>query len=298
MSQNNIFDLLFAQFSDSDLEWKYWNYDQIDRGGDHRIVPHLKAMAVRKRLDGTLGIANWKQTCVPGGQGVVCSLSIRVDGEWITRDSYAELSANTAFVRAAADLGIGRYLYDLPILHANYVVADTEGAIPLEYRGQVFYHIPPVINKMVTPKKEESKPLKPMPQVNIDRPRFDQSPMGSKSQVEEIKKQQAGPAKDAEVLVLGVKTSRSTSVSKPAQAAPEQDIRPYAYDKLRFGYSKGKQFRDLSDSEWTNLIKWMNESLQFPTSKPVIEDRKKMLSFLNIKMQNGIIELPQKSQQA
>jgi len=81
-------------------------------------LAYLNARDVMQRLDG-LGLGAWKCTYpMPG----FCELSIKIEGEWITRtnaagetDVEAEKGmASDAFKRAAVLWGIGRYLYYLP----------------------------------------------------------------------------------------------------------------------------------------------------------------------------------------
>ena len=90
-------------------------------------VAHIDARDVMNRLDRVVGVANWRDRyeVLPTG-GVVCRLSVRIAGEWVTKsdaggrseqeDQGDQLKAafSDALKRAAVKFGIGRYLYYLP----------------------------------------------------------------------------------------------------------------------------------------------------------------------------------------
>jgi len=79
------------------------------------------------------GVGGWKDRYqLVNGGSVVCTLSVRVDGEWIDKtdvgspseqpDDGDKLKAafSDALKRAAIKLGIGRYLYRLPRQWVDY----------------------------------------------------------------------------------------------------------------------------------------------------------------------------------
>jgi len=82
-------------------------------------LAYIDARDVMQRLDGCVGFANWQCTYPATG---VCELSVKVDGEWVTKTNVAgetqveaeKGQASDAFKRAAVLWGIGRYLYYLP----------------------------------------------------------------------------------------------------------------------------------------------------------------------------------------
>ena len=94
---------------------------------------YLDARAVMQRLDQVFGVGGWKDSYqLVNGGSVVCTLSVKVDGEWIGKtdvgspseqpDDGDKLKAafSDAIKRAAVKLGIGRYLYRLPQLWLDY----------------------------------------------------------------------------------------------------------------------------------------------------------------------------------
>lgn len=84
-------------------------------------LAYMDARNVMDRLDSVLGPENWQNRYFDAGRGAVCELSIRIDGEWITKADGAgetQIEADKgafsdAFKRAAVRFGIGRYLYDV-----------------------------------------------------------------------------------------------------------------------------------------------------------------------------------------
>lgn len=84
-------------------------------------LAYIDARDVMQRLDDVMGPANWSDSYRDDNGTTMCALSLRIDGEWITKedgsgdtDVEAEKGAvSKALVRAAVKWGIGRYLYDL-----------------------------------------------------------------------------------------------------------------------------------------------------------------------------------------
>ena len=87
------------------------------------VFTYVQARAIQNRLDAVLGGQNWcdEYTAGPAG-GLICSLSLRINGEWITKQGLAENTQieavkggeSEALKRAAYKWGIGRYLYEMP----------------------------------------------------------------------------------------------------------------------------------------------------------------------------------------
>lgn len=114
---------LDAPFYADEIEWRIQQAGKGQKGPWAKCLAYVTNRAIMRRLDEVVGKANWQNHFVAGpAGGVVCCLSIRVDGEWITKEDGAD---NTEFEpikgglsdsmkRAAYEWGIGRYLYDLP----------------------------------------------------------------------------------------------------------------------------------------------------------------------------------------
>lgn len=97
-----------------ELRWRV----QSSKGGKYAdIVPYVDARAVQQRFDDVFGPENW-QNCYEQETGTA-SISIRVDGEWISKsdigtDSNVEKEkgkASDAFKRAAVLWGANRSVY-------------------------------------------------------------------------------------------------------------------------------------------------------------------------------------------
>lgn len=103
-------------------------------------LAYIDAREVMKRLDEVCGIAGWQKKSVETATGYTCAIGIKIDGEWIWKDDAAGFTqyeatkggASDAFKRAAANWGVGRYLYYLPNnwmaikpQGKSYVLSDT-----------------------------------------------------------------------------------------------------------------------------------------------------------------------------
>ncbi len=96
-------------------------------------LPYITSRGVMDRLDSVVGPENWRDEYREGPQGgVLCGISIRLEGEWICKWDGADNTQiesvkgglSDAFKRAAVKWGIGRYLYTLP---AVWVKAEQRG---------------------------------------------------------------------------------------------------------------------------------------------------------------------------
>lgn len=85
-------------------------------------LAYLDARAIMDRLDEVVGPENWKDEYTSWeGKGMLCRLSLRIDGEWVGKEDAAEATdiepvkgaVSDALKRAAVKWGIGRYLYNL-----------------------------------------------------------------------------------------------------------------------------------------------------------------------------------------
>lgn len=101
-------------------------------------VAYIDARQVMDMLDQIVGNENWQDHYREVAGKVYCDLSIKVDGEWITKSDCGSESnheaekgqASDAFKRAAVKWGIGRFLYSLTMLKLP-VVQDGK-----DYKGK------------------------------------------------------------------------------------------------------------------------------------------------------------------
>lgn len=115
----SIFDQLKAEFPRESISWRA---QSVTKDGTKAMaLAYIDARDVMNRLDDVCGPGGWQDRYEVHGPKTICYLSIRVDGEWITKadgagdtDVEAEKgSISDAFKRSAVKWGIGRYLYDL-----------------------------------------------------------------------------------------------------------------------------------------------------------------------------------------
>lgn len=110
---------LFAEFPREAISWRA---QSVTKTGDKALaLAYIDARDVMDRLDDVCGSENWQDRYEFHGTRTICYLSIRVDGEWITKadgagdsDVEAEKGAiSDALKRAAVKWGVGRYLYHI-----------------------------------------------------------------------------------------------------------------------------------------------------------------------------------------
>lgn len=120
---------LAAYFHPDEIEWK----PKAVKNGRALALAFVSARAIMDRLDRVVGPFGWKDdyTILPNGN-VICHLSIKFNGEWVTKVDVGGESAQTdkgdkqkaafssAIKRAAVKWGIGRYLYKFPAAWFDY----------------------------------------------------------------------------------------------------------------------------------------------------------------------------------
>lgn len=110
---------LHAPFPPNEIEWRVGSTKADKSSG--LALAYLTARHVMERLDEVCGADNWQDRYEFHGKRTICYLSIRIDGEWVTKadgagdsDVEAEKGAiSDALKRAAVKWGVGRYLYSL-----------------------------------------------------------------------------------------------------------------------------------------------------------------------------------------
>jgi hypothetical protein len=117
-------EMLDEPFTAADIEWRIQQSGKTGNGNLWAMVlAYVTNRAIMKRLDDVCGKAGWRNEYrdIPNNGGVECGISIKVDGEWITKWDAAENTQveavkggrSGAMKRAAVQWGIGRYLYNL-----------------------------------------------------------------------------------------------------------------------------------------------------------------------------------------
>jgi hypothetical protein len=130
-----------------ELSWK----PQSKYGTSKLIcVCYLDSRDVQNRLDEVLGIDGWQSQHYGEVGKLFCKLSIKLNGEWISKTD-AGMDSNVAadkgaasdsFKRAAVMFGVGRFTYDTPNVLMPFV-SELRGnktvEIPVDSGGKKLY---------------------------------------------------------------------------------------------------------------------------------------------------------------
>lgn len=115
-------------FAADEIEWRLQQAGEKNGKLWAIAVPYVTNRAIQQRLDDVCGPGRWRNEFRAGpGGGVLCGISVKVDGEWVTKWDGAENTdieevkggLSGAMKRAAVQWGIGRFLYKLDETFAN-----------------------------------------------------------------------------------------------------------------------------------------------------------------------------------
>lgn len=113
----------------------------INRGGYATILAYKDARADMKRLDEAFTPLGWQRDYKEVGKLLLCGVSILNGDQWVTKwdtgtESNAEALkglASDAFKRACFNLGIGRELYDYPVISIKLIGGSNENGSGVEW---------------------------------------------------------------------------------------------------------------------------------------------------------------------
>ena len=114
-----LYEKLKEKFDEKDLEFRVGATNSDKTMG--LALAYVQARAIQNRLDEVVGIENWKVSYREIQGGFLCTLSIRINNEWISKEDGANVTEfesvkggiSNAFKRVASSgFGIGRYLYN------------------------------------------------------------------------------------------------------------------------------------------------------------------------------------------
>ncbi|WP_320951033.1 hypothetical protein KST10_07405 [Fusobacterium animalis] len=140
-----IMEKLKEKFLESELEFRIGSMNSDKTMA--LALPYVQARAIQNRLDDVVGFHNWQVSYREISGGFICSLSLCIDGVWITKEDGAGMTdfesikggISNAFKRVAASgFGIGRYLYEFK---KNWYPVRLQG------RNYVFSMEPKLENK-------------------------------------------------------------------------------------------------------------------------------------------------------
>lgn len=125
------FERLKEPFYSYHVNWKVQSRNKNKTKG--MMVTYVEGRPIMDRLDEVVGPENWKdEYLVSPNVGIICTLYIKIDGEWVGKSDGAPFTdveatkgaITDAFKRAAVKWGIGRYFYDIPVV---WVDLDENG---------------------------------------------------------------------------------------------------------------------------------------------------------------------------
>lgn len=129
---------LNAPFPANEVSWRIGQAGKASGGQIWaKVLAYIDNRCIMDRLDKVVGKANWKNEYAKGPEGgVLCGISIKIEGEWVTKWDGADNTdveatkggLSDSMKRAAVQWGIGRYLYDLGENFAQVVDKGTKGA--------------------------------------------------------------------------------------------------------------------------------------------------------------------------
>ncbi len=169
-------------FPAGDIEWRVMRSMPWGQNIRCLVYPYVTARAIHERLDDVVGPANWcntpqlvSQVTDKGILSVQVGISIRVNGEWVTKYNVSEATdvepAKGAFSgaekRAGEEWGIGRYLWFLGEMDADTTKTEpprnsgwTYAKLPQKYDNAVYWWRAPQLPEWALPPVNEAdKPV-------------------------------------------------------------------------------------------------------------------------------------------
>jgi hypothetical protein len=148
-------------FSPEDIEWRLQSSGIKNENVWGLALAYITNRAIMHRLDDVVGPENWSNQFTEGPDGgVLCGISIRIDGEWVTKWDGASNTdieevkggLSGSMKRAAVQWGIGRYLYNLK---EGFIREDPNGTHRGKTKeGKTFKWTPPALPDWALPISE------------------------------------------------------------------------------------------------------------------------------------------------
>jgi len=164
-------------FPASDIEWRLGRSGANAKGVWAVALAYVTNRAIMERLDDVVGPGRWQNKFIDGPKGgLLCGISINVEGEWVTKWDGADNTnidavkggLSGAMKRAGVQWGIGRYLYNLTEEFVNtnaskqhgwkYCGANKQKSVP------AFYWQIPQLPPWALPAPVQQQRPEPIPQ--------------------------------------------------------------------------------------------------------------------------------------
>jgi len=225
----DIFARLAIPFNPEDIEWRAGatNADKTKA----LALTYLTSRAVMDRLDEVIGPENWRDEYKPGPDGgVICGLSLRIDGEWITKWDGADNTdieaikggLSDAFKRVGVKWGIGRYLYRL---ESTWVSCEAHGkSVSLKSTPPLpSWALPPDVKSRIkwqTTEKPKAEPVvEPTVQTPSEEPPKSPEPADRTTQIMQELGFKPEPAKESPVSSSGNNGKNGSTKAATSKAA-------------------------------------------------------------------------------
>lgn len=170
---------LQEMFLPEDIEWRVQQAGVSANNNPWVMaIPYITSRAVQQRLDDVMGLGNWKNEFKEVYGGMLCGLSLLINGEWITKWDGAPINEghpvkgviSDATKRTAVQFGIGRYLYQLDVVFTDCEMVENRRAAyanyhPIKEGKVVKWHInwqTPPLPTWAVPHKDLTPFLNPM----------------------------------------------------------------------------------------------------------------------------------------
>ncbi|QBR52760.1 Rad52/Rad22 family DNA repair protein [Erwinia sp. QL-Z3] len=161
-------------FDSGDIEWRVQQSGTTGQGKVYAMVlAYVTNRAIMNRLDEVCGKGFWRNEYQPAPcGGVMCGISIKFDGEGITKWDAAENTQveavkggmSGAMKRAAVQWGIGRYLYNLEEGFAQTSTEKNNAWNRAKTKdGKIFWWAPPTLPSWALPSQKQSPQVQPQP---------------------------------------------------------------------------------------------------------------------------------------
>lgn len=166
-----VMSALQAPFSSSDIEWRVSHSGASNGKPWAMVLAYVTNRAIQNRLDEVFGPAGWKNNYEDFKEGIICTISCLIEGQWIAKSDGAEQTdfealkggLSNAMKRAAVQWGIGRYLYKLDAMFVDVFKDKRQGSIRIyDKKNNVEgYWMPPKLPVWALPENEKGKGANP-----------------------------------------------------------------------------------------------------------------------------------------